>query len=175
MFNRILIALALAVVGFVVYLLLKSYKPSWFGFDSFASTPAAAPPVELHARVEPSHIISPAGPSPPNVAPSPAAPEERQVPEEREPPDVTARDPLDDPNSSNDLQDNLRHPERMFSPGVKPADVDRSVMSGVASSRSLTSSQALQTFAPEMAQNGGEFMQGIAANDTMSDTEFAAF
>jgi hypothetical protein len=39
----------------------------------------------------------------------------------------------------------------------------------------MTSPQALQTFAPEMAQNGGEFMQGIAANDTMSDKEFAAF
>ena len=171
MFNRILIALALAVVAFVVYLLLKSYKPSWFGFDNFASTPAAAPPVELQARVEPVHVVSPAGPNPPAAqAPPPVSEEERQPP-----PDVTARDPLDDPNSSGDFQDNLRHPERMFSPGLKPTDVDRSVMSGVASSKSLTSSQALQTFAPEMAQNGGEFMQGIAANDTLSDTEFAAF
>lgn len=170
MFNRILIALALAVLAFVVYLFLKAYKPSWFGFDTFASTPAAAPPVELQARVEPSHVVSPAGPSPPNVAPAPAQEEEREPP-----PDVTARDPLDDPNSSGDFQDNLRHPERSFSPGLKPTDVDRSVMSGVASSRSMTSPQALQTFAPEMAQNGGEFMQGIAANDTMSDTEFAAF
>jgi hypothetical protein len=171
MFNRILIALALAVVAFVVYLLLKSYKPSWFGFDSFSSTPAAAPSLELQARVEPPRTVSPAGPNPPNVAPQPPTPEEERQP----PPDVTARDPLDDPNSSGDLQDNLRHPERSFSPGLKPTDVDRSVMSGVASSRSMTSSQALQTFAPEMAQNGGEFMQGIAANDTMSDTEFAAF
>ena len=171
MFNRILISLAVAVLAFVVYLLLKSYKPSWFGFDTFSSTPGGAPPLDLQARVEPPHIVSPAGPSPPNVAPPPPVAEEERQP----PPDVTARDPLDDPNSSGDLQDNLRHPERSFSPGLKPADVDRSVMSGVASSRSLTSSQALQTFAPEMAQNGGEFMQGIAANDTMSDTEFAAF
>jgi hypothetical protein len=26
-----------------------------------------------------------------------------------------------------------------------------------------------------MAQNGGEFMKGIAANDTFGDTEFASF
>jgi len=167
MFNRILIALALAVLVFVVYLFLKAYKPSWFGFDSFSSIPGGAAPIELQAPVEPPRTVSPAGPSPPNAAPPPAAPEA--------PPDVTARDPLDEPNSSEDLQDNLRHPERSFSPGVKPTDVDRSVMSGVASSRSMTSSQALQTFAPEMAQNGGEFMQGIAANDTLNDTEFAAF
>jgi len=48
-------------------------------------------------------------------------------------------------------------------------------MSGVASTYSQTSSQALQVFAPEMAQNGGEFMQGIAANDTLTDSEYAAF
>jgi len=168
MFNRILIALAVAVLAFVAYLILKAYKPSWFGFENFASTPAAAPPVQIH-YVPPPQVVSPAGPSPPNVAPPPS-PVERQPP-----PDVTARDPLDEPNSSQDLQDNLRHPERMFSPGLKPTDVDRSVMSGVASTKSMTSSQALQVFAPEMAQNGGEFMQGIAANDTMSDTEFAAF
>jgi len=169
MFSRILIALAVAVAAFVAYLLLKAYKPSWFGFDHFTSV-QAAPTIEYQPPVEPPRIVSPSGPSPPSAAPQPLPQEERQAP-----PDVTARDPLDDPNSSENLQDNLRHPERSFSPGLKPTDVDRSVVSGVASSRSMTSSQALQTFAPEMAQNGGEFMQGIAANDTMSDTEFAAF
>jgi hypothetical protein len=170
MFNRILIALAVAILSFVVYLLLKSYKPSWFGFDSFV--PAAAAPIELQARVEPQRTVSPAGPNPPNAGPS----EKREEREEREaPPDVTARDPLDDPNSSEDLQDNLRHPERMFSPGLKPTDTNTAVMSGVASATSMTSPQAIQTFAPEMAQNGGEFMQGIAANDTLTDSEYAAF
>ena len=169
MFNRILIALAVAVAAFVAYLLVKAYKPSWFDFDSFASVQAAAPPIEYQPPVEPPRIVSPSGPSPPSAAPPPPQ-EGRQAP-----PDVTARDPLDDPNSSENLQDNLRHPERMFGPGVNPTDTDRSVMSGVASSRSQTSSQALQTFAPEMAQNGGEFMQGIAANDTLTDSEYAAF
>ena len=125
----------------------------------------------LERRVEPPRVVSPAGPNPPNAAPQPPTPEE----ERQAPPDVTARDPLDDPNSSGDLQDNLRHPERSFSPGLKPTDVDRSVVSGVASSRSMTSSQALQTFAPEMAQNGGEFMQGIMANDTSEPGAYSAF
>ena len=172
MFSRILIALAFAVVAFVVYLLLKAYKPSWFGFDTFESIQAAAPSIQFQPPVEPPRMVSPSGPNPPNAAPARPLPQEEEA---QAPPDVTARDPLDDPNSSENLQDNLRHPERSFSPGQKPTDVDRSVVSGVASSRSMTSSQALQTFAPEMAQNGGEFMQGIAANDTMSDTEFAAF
>jgi hypothetical protein len=48
-------------------------------------------------------------------------------------------------------------------------------MSGVASTTSGNTSQAIQVFAPEMAQNGGEFMQGIAANDTLSDKEYAEF
>ena len=172
MFSRILIALAFAVVAFVAYLLLKAYKPSWFGFDTFESIQAAAPSIQFQPPLEPPRVVSPSGPSPPNAATPRPLPQEEEA---QAPPDVTARDPLDDPNSSENLQDNLRHPERSFSPGLKPTDVDRSVVSGVASSRSMTSSQALQTFAPEMAQNGGEFMQGIAANDTMSDTEFAAF
>jgi hypothetical protein len=63
----------------------------------------------------------------------------------------------------------------MFSPGLKPSDTNSAVMSGVASNDTLVSSQNLQTFVPEMAQNGGEFMKGIAANDTLGDTEYAAF
>ena len=169
MFNRILIALAIAVFAYVAYLLLKAYRPSWFGFDNFESIPAGAPLLEVQERVEPPRIITPAGPSSPNAV-APAISEERQPS-----PGVTAHDPLDEPNGSENVQDNLRHPERMFSPGMKPTETDRSVMSGVASTYSQTSSQALQVFAPEMAQNGGEFMQGIAANDTLSDTEFAAF
>jgi hypothetical protein len=48
-------------------------------------------------------------------------------------------------------------------------------MSGVASQASAVTSQAIQVFAPESAQNGGEFMQGIAANDTTGEAEYAAF
>jgi hypothetical protein len=159
MFHRILIALALAVVAYVIYVLATRTKRDPF-------VPAPAPSIEQQARVEPPRVVAPSGPNPPNAASS----LEREAP-----PDVTARDPHDDANSSQNLQDNLRHPERSFSPGLKPSDTNTAVMSGVASTTSGNTSQAIQVFAPEMAQNGGEFMQGIAANDTLSDKEYAEF
>ena len=38
-----------------------------------------------------------------------------------------------------------------------------------------TFSNAMQAFTPEMAQNGGEFMQGIFANDSSESGGFSAF
>ena len=59
MFSRILIALAFAVVAFVAYLLLKAYKPSWFGFDTFESIQGAAPSIQFQPPVEPPRVVSP--------------------------------------------------------------------------------------------------------------------
>jgi len=165
MFTKILIALFLAVALYVLYLFFTTPK-SWSDNETFApEMPAVSPPVEQQARVEPPRVISPSGPNPPNA----------QAGEESPPPEVTARDPYDDPNSSGNLKDNLRHPERVFSPGVAPRDTGMGVMSGVASNASAVTSQAVQVFAPESAQNGGEFMHGIAANDTTGEAEYAAF
>jgi hypothetical protein len=164
MFQRVLIALGISVSLFVIYLVFKFYSTSYFEVDNFISN---APLIEQQAPVEPLRIISPAGPNPPSAR----APTGEEV----APPVVTPLDPLEDANGSQNMKDTLRHPERMFSPGVQPRDTTSSVMSGVASNETQVTSQALQTFVPEMAQNGGEFMQGIAANDTLGDTEYAAF
>jgi hypothetical protein len=163
MFQKVFIALAIAVSLFVIYLVFKAYTTSYFEVDSFV---AEAPWVQQQPPVEPIRIVSSSGPTAPNAKPSSG--------EEVAPPVVVARDPLDDPSGSNEIEDNLRHPERMFSPGVKPTDTRSLVMSGVASNETHASASQ-QTFVPEMAQNGGEFMKGIAANDTLGDTEYAAF
>lgn len=173
--NKLGIALLIAILLFVGYLLVRAYTPNLFGNDAFmnknpiaqAEIPGPPPPVEQQPRVEPALVSTPSGPNPPNAMPTSRV--------ETPPPEIRAHDPYDDPNSSSNLQDNLRQPQRMFTPGTIPEDTQMSVMSGVASSTMQTSAQALQTFAPEMAMNGGEFMRGIAANDTGSDMNFAAF
>jgi hypothetical protein len=63
----------------------------------------------------------------------------------------------------------------MFSPGVKNNNTTLRVSSAVDTPSVQVTSQALQTFSPETAQNGGFFMQGISANDTQSDAEYATF
>ena len=69
----------------------------------------------------------------------------------------------------------LRHPERMFKPAPMNTSSDIAEASGIASASSSQAANALQAFAPEMAQNGGEFMQGIFANDAAESGGFASF
>jgi hypothetical protein len=174
MFNKLLLAVILASALFVGYLLLTAAYPGTFGKESFypnvsnASMPDEAPPVQQYPTVEPSRVISPGGPSTPNAkVPSP--------PEEIDPPEVNAKDPYDNSNGSSNIQDNLRHPERAFAPGVKPTITSIAVDSGVASQYEQTTSQAIQQFSPETAQNGGMFLQGVSANDTLQESEYATF
>jgi hypothetical protein len=179
MFNRLAIALGVAVILYVAYLLVKAYRPEWFGYDNFASYssvkeaeyPGVAPIVEQQPRMEPALIVTPSGPNPPNAIPNPQA--DYSPPEV--PPEVQAHDPYDNSNSSSNLQDSLRQPERMFSPGVIPTDTRLPVESGVANPYTQVTAQSLQSFTPELAMNGGEFMKGIAANDMNMGTNFASF
>jgi hypothetical protein len=167
MFNKVLIAVGLAISLFVVYLLVKMYAPSLM-LDTFASTPAPAPWIQQTVVDTPPRVTVSGGPNTPSM---------KAMPEvvEAQPPAVADHDSFEETASSAEFTETLRHPERMFSPGLKPSDTNSAVMSGVASNDTLVSSQNLQTFVPEMAQNGGEFMKGIAANDTLGDTEYAAF
>lgn len=168
---KVLIALAVAVLLFIVYLIVKFYNPSWFDVDTFSTKEKHddAPWIQQDLPASVPRVITPGGPGAPNMKPLP------QTEEELPPPAVTPSDPFVEGNGSSEMSDSMRHPERMFSPGVQPKDSSSAVMSGVASNETQMTSQALQTFVPEMAQNGGEFMKGIAANDTFGDTEFASF
>lgn len=60
---------------------------------------------------------------------------------------------------------NFRHPEQMIE--QRPAmSMGGAVGAGIASAASRPGGNRAVGFAPEMAQNGGEFMQGIGAFDT---------
>jgi len=59
---------------------------------------------------------------------------------------------------------NLRHPEQMIERRPPPS-MDYVVSSGLGSERSSGGGNRQVSFAPEFAQNGGEFMQGINAFD----------
>ena len=64
----------------------------------------------------------------------------------------------------------MRHPERSFGPGVDNTGTKRSVNSGTASD---SVNSAVSSFSPEFAQNGGNFMEGISANDMGAGSEYA--
>jgi len=68
-------------------------------------------------------------------------------------------------NTEAEFGSNLRHPEQMIEmrPAAGMANV---VPSGLGSEYSSRGGNESIQYAPEMAQNGGEFMQGISAFDT---------
>jgi hypothetical protein len=103
-----------------------------------------------------SKIVSPGGPNAPNQA---SHAEGVVMPPE------TPYDTLAETHESADIPERLRHPERMFSPGLEASDTETAVAAGVASSAAQATSMSYQTFGPEFAQNGATFMNGIMAND----------
>ena len=156
-------------IGLLFALLLVLSIGLWFmpkeGFQPTLNTSAAAPEIEYKPRVYPARTVVSAGPSAPNQA---ADPSEMRVAS----PEV-ARDPYEATEESASVPERLRHPERMFQPAPSNQTHDIAVASGVASAQHA--STALNSFMPEFAQNGGEFMQGIFANDTSEPGGFSPF
>lgn len=129
---------------------------------------APAPPV-TQPIPKPPRVVAPSGPNPPNQAPPLDEPAVRLPP----PGDY---DPQRDDYGSSDVSDNMRYPERLFGPAPEPNNTEIAVGSGVASPLQQTVSQAIQTFSPDFAQNGGEFINGgIFANDTYENPNYSAF
>ena len=155
-------------IGLLLALLVALSIGLWFmpkeGFQPL-DTSAAAPEVEYKPRIYPARTVVASGPSAPNQAADPA--EMRMAPPE------IARDPYDMPQESAAHPERLRHPERMFQPAPSNQTHDIAVASGVASANHA--SAALNSFTPEFAQNGGEFMQGIFANDSSEPGGFSPF
>jgi hypothetical protein len=155
---RILIAVFITLVLFGVY--------SWWstkgqdGFDINSQTYAAAPVLTpMEVAVE-DREVSPGGPNSPNQAPRKTQTIEVQ-PEER------PFDPQDQLHESADLPERLRHPERVYSPGIVNETTEDAIASGVASSAQQVTHHAYQSFGPEMAMNGGSFLDnGVMANDS---------
>jgi hypothetical protein len=181
MSDSLSLALAIAIVLFVGFLLLRAYYPSLFTFGSskpepFVTSPPTPPqapkPIEQPAPApkvlvteveEGPRTVSPGGPNPPaarapEMAPA-ISPEPRPV------------DPYDDHNMEAPISDTLRYPELSFGPGIDNTGTKLTPASGVGSAASLV---AQSPFSPEFAQNGGLFMEGISANDLTQGGEFAS-
>ncbi len=86
-----------------------------------------------------------------------------------------AQDPYAEGNEDANARENLRHPERMFRPAPPMDVVDTITDSGLGGAANQATANAMQTFMPEFAQNNGQFMDGIFANDTSEPTNFSMF
>lgn len=162
--------LGLLLVGFIVYFLLKDQI-----FDSSITqvqvekfeVPAPASIEIRQAPIYPERTIMPSGPNPP----SQEAPK-GEVVMYGEP---VAKDPYYEPQESSDIPERQRYPERSFRPPPMNNNTSIAVEAGIASNNIQVTADNSQKFQPDFIQGGGEFMPGIFANDTYSDTNFSAF
>ena len=136
------------------------------GFKNL-DTSSAAPVIDRQPIIYPARRVSPGGASTPNQMP-PQDEVRMSSPE-------VANDPYSQNEESAVIPERLRHPERMFQPGSDNTTNGIAEASGIASASASQAGNALQTFTPEFAQNGGEFMQGIMANDTSEPGGYSAF
>lgn len=171
MFQNILTIVSVFLIVYIVYKVgflvwNKYYKPPP-SIDTFKSSQPTPLPVNLQEVTqpppEPVRVVSPSGPNPPNVAAPPS--EAVRIPEER------PNDPYDQAESQVPIKDTMRNPERSFGPNVDNSGVQRSIASGTASNAISTS---MSSFSPDFAQNGGDFMEGIKANDFSAGDEYAS-
>ena len=115
----------------------------------------------------PSEPIAPAGPG---------APAQRSTQGPRTIPEPTERDPYADSYKESNFGDDNRGPERSFGPAPLPTETDLRLGAGIDSATVTPYAPAVQMYASEAAQNGGEFMGGgVFANDLETPTSFSTF
>lgn len=165
--SQVVGAILLAGVLFLLYQVFLNMYPRKYVIEETFIAPA---PVVTQPIPEPERTIMPGGPNTPNQMPPPTHDTSERLPG----PDDS--DPLDDAYGSSDMKDNLRYPERLFGPAPTPNNTSVAVASGNASTLNAGVNSALQTFNPEFAQNGGEFIPGgIFANDTFDNPNYSSF
>ena len=114
--------------------------------------------------------------TPASVAGGPSTPS--QAPIIREivyQPEEGPRDPQDEGYESSEMPERLRYPERSFRPAPDNTETDMAMSSGIAGQPDPSQITQAQMYNAEMAENGGEIMPGIFANDTMTPTNFSGF
>ena len=173
--GRIVLAVLLAVSIYAVY--------SWYstktsgdthegsarheGFDINSQNYEYALPHIAPVEAPENRVMASSGPSapsqrPPRTMPPVIVQEERPF------------DPQEQSHESAEIPERLRHPERLYSPGLVNEGVEDSIAAGTANYASQVTQDAAQVFGPEFAQNGGLFMDGIMANDTELDVGYSA-
>lgn len=163
MTSQVLTAVLIAAAVFVLFTIFQNKIKERF------EVPAAAPPITL-PMPEPPRVVAPSGPSSPAAAP----PVERGEPQPRLP-GPSDSDPYNESHGSSNIQDNMRYPERMFHKTESGQNSQLSVESGVAGTEQQITNSAIQTFSPDFAQNGGQFIEGgIFANDTFDNPNYSS-
>ena len=164
---RILIAVFVTVLLFGIYSWWSTKQDE--GFDINSQTYSNAPILTVQqVDVDEDREVTSGGPNSPNQAPSKEMPTMIQ-------PDEKPFDPQDQPYESAELPERLRHPERVYSPGLMNETTEDAIASGVASSAHQITNNAYQIFSPEFASNGASFLDnGVMANDSDMPTQFSA-
>jgi hypothetical protein len=163
MWQRIGIGFLLATLA---YLVIRYFSSETFiNWDSVVATPASAPAVR-EPPTRGSMVVAPGGPNPPNVAASKLSGIQRIPPPE-------ASDPMSETVEDANAPEMLRHPERSFSAGVVPEQVQIAEDSGLTGS-TVNSAQAFQQFSPEYVQNGGAFFGTVSATE-IENPNYSAF
>jgi hypothetical protein len=165
--SQIVLAVLLAGILFLAYQLYLNLKtPKYVIEETFI----AAAPVVTQPIPEPERVVAPGGPSSPNQLPPPTHDTNVRLPGPED------SDPLDDSYGSSNMKDNMRYPERLFGPAPSPQATSIAVSAGNASTLNSGVNVALQTFSPDFAQNGTEFIPGgIFANDVGDNPNYSAF
>lgn len=157
-------------IGLLLGLLVILSLVLWFmPMDGFKNldTSVAAPHLERQPTIYPARNLVQGGPNSPNQM---ADPDEVRMAS----PEV-ANDPYMPNEESASHPERLRHPERMYQPAPQNTTHEIAEAAGIASSAQVQAANALGSFMPEFAQNGGEFMQGIMANDSAEPGMYSPF
>ena len=111
-------------------------------------------------------VVTPAGPNPPaQKAPDGV----RHVMAQEQ-----ATDPYAEMQGGAYEVEKLRNPERMFRPAPENNNTEIATQAGIASTMNAVP-QNVGAFAPETAQNGGFFMDSVAANDLEMHVNFSEY
>jgi hypothetical protein len=160
--QRIFIIVGLAVLLFAAYILYFRQKE----YFTQQLSEEYKPIVRLPEPELPERIVAASGPS---------APSQRSLEGPVRIPEPVQNDPAADNYTPSNFEDDNRAPERSFGPARLPTDTSLSVMAGNASESVNPTKPNVYQFTPEQIHTGGEFMDGIVANDTMEPTNFSSF
>jgi len=158
---------------YTIILILVVFALAYFGYIYFTKQESFESPIPKGFIAQPEPIkvpreVSPSGPNPPNA----------RMPtvliRQEESQGISANDPQDEKYGSQNIQDNLRNPERSFGPGIKNNGTQVLVDSGASSTKLLPTAEPIQPFNSETISSGG-LMGPIGANDTNLNQNYSSF
>ena len=152
MWQRLLFGILLAVAAYYVIQYFSNEGFVGFSYGTSRNSQGAM------IKEQPSRgnfQVSSGGPNSPAASPSRNMPSQASRPPE-------ASDPYDAVNEEADAPEQMRFPERSFSPGVIPKETVNHENAGLAGPVG-ESSQAFQQFSPESITNGGAFFGTVTA------------